>query len=125
MLASPPCSTGSPGKRLAVVHDEPGTTRDRLFATVEWNGRIFALVDTGGIEGFDDVVRHSPLATGSADFLSEIRAQTEMAIADADVIIFMAEANVGVTATDGEIADLCGGAKRVRAGCAGRRYCWL
>ena len=94
------------GQRLAVVHDEPGTTRDRLFATVEWNGRIFALVDTGGIEGFDAVVRHSPLATGSADFLAEIRAQTEMAIADADVIIFMAEANVGVTATDGEIADL-------------------
>ena len=94
------------GQRLAVVDDEPGTTRDRLFATVEWNGRIFALVDTGGIEGFDDVVRPNPLATGSADFLAEIRAQTEMAIADADVIIFMAEANVGVTATDAEIADL-------------------
>lgn len=95
------------GERLAVVDDIPGTTRDRLVAEAEWNGVKFDLVDTGGIEpparrGQDD----SPLSEDSAQFIPHIRAQAEIAITDADVVIFMTEVKAGVTAADREVANI-------------------
>src|SRR5512139_3086384 len=79
------------GKRLAVVHDRPGTTRDRLHADAEWRGLAFTLIDTGGIEVTRQALagRLDPLAEDSAQFLREIRTQAEVAIEDADVIVMV------------------------------------
>ena len=83
------------GRRLAIVEDLPGTTRDRLYADAQWQGRVFALVDTGGLVlGTDD------------DLLVRVRMQAQQAIADADVIIFVTDVLDGVTPTDAEVADL-------------------
>ena len=83
------------GQRLAVVHDQPGTTRDRLHASAEWNGILFTIVDTGGIEILPETVvsgrRPGPervLAQDSAPFIPLMRVQAEQAIQDADVVIF-------------------------------------
>ncbi len=94
------------GERLAVVDDTPGTTRDRLLVEVEWNGLVFDLVDTGGIEAEKVPVGAPPLAINSARFIPEIRAQTRIAIDEADVIVFMTEVISGVTAADREVADM-------------------
>lgn len=83
------------GRRLAIVEDLPGTTRDRLYADAQWQSRVFALVDTGGLVlGTDD------------DLLIRVRMQAQQAIADADVIIFVTDVLDGVTPTDAEVADL-------------------
>jgi GTP-binding protein len=101
------------GQRIAVVHDEPGTTRDRLHAQAEWNGITFLVVDTGGIEVLPQNVsagkRPGPervLAQDSAPYLSLIRTQAEQAIADADAVIFITDAASGLTAADEEVADI-------------------
>ena len=94
------------GERLAVVDDIPGTTRDRLITEVEWNGISFNLVDTGGIESYQRQEDTSPLAQDSSDFISEIRAQYEMAITEADVVVLMTDVSSGVTSTDIDIANL-------------------
>jgi GTP-binding protein len=101
------------GQRLAVVHDQPGTTRDRLVAPAEWNGIVFTVVDTGGIEILSDAVaagrRPGPervLAQDSAPFIPLMRAQAEQAIYDADAIIFLTDAAGGLTAGDREVADI-------------------
>jgi len=101
------------GRRLAVVHDRPGTTRDRLVASAEWNGVVFTVVDTGGIEVLPDTVtsgrRPGPervLTQDSAPFIPLIRAQAEQAVADADVIVFVADASVGLTPGDSEVATI-------------------
>ncbi len=96
------------GERLAVTHEIPGTTRDRLHGESFWNGVTFQVVDTGGIEvyqpaGSRDV---SPLAEGSADFVKEIISQAMIAIADADVIVQVVDAQYGVTAADEAIAEI-------------------
>ncbi len=96
------------GERVAVTHDIPGTTRDRLHGESFWNGVAFQVVDTGGIEvyqpsGFRD---ESPLAEGSKDFVKEIIDQAMIAIADADVIILVVDAQYGVTAADEAIAEI-------------------
>jgi GTP-binding protein len=96
------------GKRLAVVHDIPGTTRDRLQAEAEWNGVVFNVVDTGGIEvyqpkGARDV---SPLAEGSLDFVPQIRAQALVAIEEAELVVLVVDAIQGITAADEEIAEI-------------------
>lgn len=96
------------GERVAVTHDIPGTTRDRLHGESFWNGAAFQVVDTGGIEvyqpsGFRD---ESPLAEGSKDFVKEIIDQAMIAIADADVIILVVDAQYGVTAADEAIAEI-------------------
>lgn len=96
------------GERVAVTHDIPGTTRDRLHGESFWNGVVFQVVDTGGIEvyqpaGFRD---ESPLAEGSKDFVKEIIDQAMIAIADADVIILVVDAQYGVTAADEAIAEI-------------------
>jgi GTPase len=83
------------GTPMAIVEDVPGTTRDRLYGDAVWNGRDFTLIDTGGLE------------LGSADdMLSRIRAQAELAIQEADAIVFLVDAETGVTNADQEVADL-------------------
>lgn len=99
------------GERLAVVDARPGTTRDRLQADAEWGGVAFTLVDTGGIEVFAPSVvsrdaNLTPLAEDSALFLPEIRAQAEIAIADADVLLFVVDTIDGITAADQEVAEV-------------------
>ena len=83
------------GERISIVDDTPGVTRDRISADVEWNGRVLTLVDTGGIEP----------ETNSA-LLRQMRAQAEMAIAAADVILFLTDLRTGVTDADREIATM-------------------
>jgi GTP-binding protein len=83
------------GRRLAIVEDMPGTTRDRIFAEVNWGGASFTLVDTGGLE----MKPRTSIARG-------IKGQVEVAIAEADVIIFMVSIREGVLPADLEIAEM-------------------
>ncbi len=95
------------GRRLAIVHERPGTTRDRQHAEAEWRGITFTLVDTGGLETFSTLAGGAaPLAEDSAQFVAEMRSQVEVAIADADVILLVVDLTTGVTAADQEVADL-------------------
>ena len=96
------------GERVAVTHDIPGTTRDRLHGESFWNGVSFQVVDTGGIEVYQPAGMRdeSPLAEGSKDFVKEIIDQAMIAIADADVIILVVDAQYGVTAADEAIAEI-------------------
>lgn len=81
------------GKRLSIVEDTPGITRDRLYANSEWRGRPFQIIDTGGIEpGTDN------------EILKFMRMQAEIAIQSADVIILMTDLRSGVTAADEAVA---------------------
>lgn len=81
------------GKRISIVQDEPGVTRDRVYAEATWRGRTFSLIDTGGIEPeSEDVI------------ISQMREQANIAISVADVIIFLTDIKQGVTAADKEIA---------------------
>lgn len=81
------------GKRISIVEDTPGVTRDRVYADANWRNRDFTLVDTGGIEPeSNDVI------------ISQMRKQADVAIQIADVIIFMTDVKQGVTAADEEIA---------------------
>ena len=80
-------------ERRAIVEDTPGVTRDRIYADAEWNSRHFLLVDTGGIEPkSDDTI------------LKQMRTQAEIAVASADVIIFMCDIRAGLLADDRDIA---------------------
>ena len=92
------------GERMAIVDDTPGTTRDRLFGEAEWNGRLFHVVDTGGIDPTHG--GKTPLSVGSADFINEIRQQAKVAIDEADAILFVNDGETGVTAPDLEVADI-------------------
>ncbi len=96
------------GERRAVTHEIPGTTRDRLYGESFWNGVTFQVIDTGGIEVYQPSGSRdeSPLAEGSADFVAEIIEQAMIAIAGADVIIMVVDAQVGVTAADEAIAEI-------------------
>ena len=96
------------GERVAVTHEIPGTTRDRLHGESFWNGVTFQVVDTGGIEVYQPAGSRdeSPLAEGSRDFVREIIDQAMIAIADADVIILVVDAQFGVTAADEAIAEI-------------------
>ena len=83
------------GKRLAIVEDTPGVTRDRIYAPCEWLNKEFMLIDTGGIEPFStDVI------------LSQMRRQAQLAIDSADVIILVVDLKSGVTSTDQEVATM-------------------
>jgi GTP-binding protein len=93
------------GERLAIVDDIPGTTRDRLFAEAEWNGRVFDVVDTGGIDPSASS-RKSPLSIGSADFVEDIRSQAILAVTEADVVLFLVDGISGVTPADKEVAGI-------------------
>ena len=81
------------GKRLAIVDDTPGVTRDRIFGECEWLGHKMMLVDTGGIEPYSDDI-----------ILSQMRRQAQLAIDSANVIIFVTNVRDGVVATDSEVA---------------------
>jgi GTP-binding protein len=93
-------------QRLAVVDEIPGTTRDRLVAEAEWAGLVFDIVDTGGLDPAALRAGRQPLSVGSADFIAEIRAQAEAAIHEADAILFVTDAESGVTAADHEVAEI-------------------
>ena len=83
------------GTRLSIVDDKPGVTRDRIYGDCEWLGHRFLLVDTGGIEPrADDVI------------LSQMRAQANIAIATADVIVLVTDLRSGVVATDRDVANM-------------------
>jgi GTP-binding protein len=83
------------GKRLSIVEDTPGVTRDRLYGSSDWAGRDFAIVDTGGIEPAAD-----------SEILLFMREQAMLAIEMSDVILFVCDITTGVTAADQEIATL-------------------
>lgn len=83
------------GKRISIVEDTPGVTRDRVYADVEWMDRKFTLIDTGGIDPRSDDV-----------LLSQMRRQAEIAMDTADVICFFADARDGLTDDDREVANL-------------------
>lgn len=91
------------GEPMAIVDDIPGTTRDRLLADAEWNGRGFHVVDTGGI---DTIGGKAPLSVGSADYIEQIRNHAEIAIREADVVLFLTDAVSGVTPADKEVAQI-------------------
>ncbi len=81
------------GKRISIVEDVPGVTRDRVYAEANWRGRSFTLIDTGGIEPeSEDII------------LSQMREQANLAIAMADVIVFVTDIKQGVTPSDSDIA---------------------
>ena len=82
------------GERISIVEDIPGVTRDRIYSEAEWLTNEFNIIDTGGIE------------IGDAPFLVEIRAQAEIAIEEADVIVFMTNGREGVTDADEEVAKI-------------------
>lgn len=102
------------GEPLAIVDGTPGTTRDRLIAEAEWTGHAFLVVDTGGID--PRVGGERPLSVGSAEYIDQIRAQAEMAIEDADVVLFLVDANDGVTPADQEVANLIRRKQRIVGG---------
>ena len=83
------------GKRLAIVDDTPGVTRDRLYGNCEWLGHKFLVVDTGGIEPFSDDI-----------ILSQMRVQAQLAIDTADAIIFVTDIRTGPVANDMEVAQM-------------------
>lgn len=93
------------GRRVAVVSDVAGTTRDRLYGESEWNGVAFSLVDTGGIE-LTEGWHTEPLSEDSEQFLPAIRHQARIAIQDADVVVMVVDGRVGITAADREVADI-------------------
>jgi GTPase len=95
------------GEQVAVVEDLPGTTRDRIYGDTDWNGRDFTLIDTGGLElGSDIPVGQVGLNGQPGDIMRNVQAQVELAIEEADVIVFMVDARSGITAADEEVADL-------------------
>lgn len=82
------------GERLSITDDQPGVTRDRIYAKASWLSKEFSLIDTGGIE------------LGDAPFLTEIKIQAEIAMDEADVIVFVVDCRSGVTDNDSYIAKL-------------------
>ncbi len=92
------------GEPLAIVDNTPGTTRDRLMAEAEWNGRVFHIIDTGGID--PSTGGKEALSIGSADYIQQIRNQAELAIREADVVLFLTDASAGVTPADVEVAQI-------------------
>jgi GTP-binding protein len=95
-------------ERLAVVDEIPGTTRDRLVAQGEWAGYTFDIVDTGGIDPTQvgGKRKGEPLSIGSVDFIDQIRQQAEAAIQEADVVLFVTDADSGITPADQEVAHI-------------------
>ncbi|MGN0425166.1 MAG: ribosome biogenesis GTPase Der [Acetatifactor sp.] len=83
------------GENISIVKDTPGITRDRIYADITWLDRTFTLIDTGGIEpDSDDII------------LSQMRAQAQIAMETADVIIFLVDVKQGLVDSDGKVADM-------------------
>jgi GTPase len=89
------------GERRAIVEDEPGTTRDRVYGTTDWGGVEFTLVDTGGLQDDQEVETES-----FTQIAQHTREQAHVAIGEADVIVFMVDARTGINAGDHEVADM-------------------
>lgn len=81
--------------KLAIVEDTPGVTRDRLYQDAEWNNKKFTLIDTGGIE-----------VTNDDTIMSKVRQQAQIAMEEADIIVFVCDGKTGVTVEDQEVAQL-------------------
>lgn len=89
------------GRRLSIVEDTPGVTRDRIYADIEWNGRAFTLMDTGGIEPrSDDVI------------LVQMRQQAQIAVETADLVVLVVDLQTGMTANDQDVANMLLKAKK-------------
>src|ERR671937_2192764 len=82
------------GERVAIVEDVPGTTRDRIYATADWRGREFSLIDTGGLD--------DPKA---GEMEAAVRRQAEAAIREADVVLFVVDAQSGILPVEHDVAD--------------------
>ncbi len=89
------------GDKLAIVEDKPGVTRDRLYGRGEWLDTEFSVIDTGGIE-----------IDGEDQIMKSVRVQAELAIEEADVIVFMVDAKAGITPADSEVAEMLFRAKK-------------
>jgi GTP-binding protein len=83
------------GRRLSIVDDTPGVTRDRIYGECEWRGRSISLIDTGGIEPYSD-----------DEMIAQMRRQSELAIQTADVIILVTDLKAGLVSTDEEVAEM-------------------
>lgn len=83
------------GRRISIVQDTPGVTRDRIYTEAEWRNQKFKIIDTGGIEPYSDDV-----------ILKQMKSQAEVAIDTADVIIFLVDCKTGLTSTDREVATI-------------------
>ena len=83
------------GRRLSIVEDTPGVTRDRIYGESDWQGRKFTLIDTGGIEPRTD-----------NQILAFMRSQAQIAIDNATVIVFLCDIKTGMTASDQEVASM-------------------
>jgi len=101
------------GRRVAIVEDIPGTTRDRIYGDSDWNGVGFIVIDTGGLEAPSDIgaarLRQAnavPLASASVDFVEPIQNQAQVAMNEADVILFVVDGKEGVTAADADVAEV-------------------
>jgi len=89
------------GERRAIVFDAPGTTRDRTYGVTDWNGRNFDLVDTGGLQSDNEIER-----SDIAGIWRGTREQAELAISEADVIVFLVDGRDGLIAADEHVADM-------------------
>lgn len=101
------------GRRVAIVEDLPGTTRDRIYGDSDWNGIGFVVIDTGGLEAPSEIgaarLRRQdavPLASASVDFVKPIQNQAQLAIEEADLIIFVVDGKEGLTAADADVAEV-------------------
>lgn len=83
------------GSRIAIIEDKPGVTRDRLYHTCEWSGKVFTIVDTGGLE-----------PDSEDELFQQMQRQTRVAIDTSDVIVFVVDAREGITPSDWQVADL-------------------
>ena len=92
------------GEQMAIVEDQPGTTRDRLYGTSDWNGIDFTVIDTGGLV-LDETLPNQP-ELSSEEIVRRTREQAQQAIEEADVILFMVDARSGLTAADEEIGEV-------------------
>jgi GTP-binding protein len=92
------------GEQMAIVEDQPGTTRDRLYGTSDWNGIDFTVIDTGGLV-LDETLPNEP-ELSSEEIVRRTREQAQQAIEEADVILFMVDARSGLTAADEEIGEV-------------------
>lgn len=82
------------GKRISIVEDHPGVTRDRIYTEVQWQDRTFTLIDTGGIEPYSEDL-----------MLKQMKQQAEIAIETAEVIVFLVDGQEGITPSDQEVAN--------------------
>lgn len=100
------------GRRMAIVEDLPGTTRDRIYGDSDWNGIGFIVIDTGGLEAPTEIGRAPAgvdsvaLAEDSALFVDQIQNQAQLAVEEADVIIFVVDGKEGLSSADMDVADV-------------------